>query len=272
MTGRRQAQRLAHRRLLLQQVQRPALAKKKIPVDDDRVPIQGKPVILDGVVCLLASKNYIVTGSLGLDARVTRPFLIRMDTCSGYILIWTEFFPSGWEQLQIDEGEDEHPRLGDANGKRLYIGAAIRLRLRFGNRVYQTKFYAVDRLAVPVLVATAFMNKHVDAIRCRLQRIEFYRGAHIPIVAELEGQAHYLDLPPSPGTDDPNSSPPKTGAAKEGTPRTRETNRSSVVRLAPGVTIPPMSQRTVWVTSDARGISYLEPKHSVQFRHGIRVV
>jgi len=75
--------------------------KKKIPYIDDRAPLQNEPLVLDGVVCLLVSKNYIVTGSVGLDARAMRPLLIRMDTCSGYNLIRPEVSP---------------PRLGEIRG------------------------------------------------------------------------------------------------------------------------------------------------------------
>ena len=55
---------------------------------------------------MLVSKNYIVTGSVRLDARAMRPLLIRMDTCSGYNLTRPEFLPRGWEKFEVDEDED----------------------------------------------------------------------------------------------------------------------------------------------------------------------
>ena len=60
---------------------------------------------------------------------------------------------------------------------------ALKLRVRMGNYVYRSVFYVAERLAVPVIIGTGFMNVHVETIRCIAQQIVLARGGRLPILS-----------------------------------------------------------------------------------------
>jgi len=238
--------------------------------DDTPAMLNEEPLVLDGLVCLLTATHYIVTGSIGTHLHAMRSYSLAMDTCSGYNLIRRSCLPDGWEDYRMLD--EQLPALGDANGKRLPIDGAVSLRLRLGNTLFRAKFFVAPTLAVPVIVGTAFMNRHVEAIRCRRQVVELFRGSTIPILATGTGASPLerddADAAPSQPTEGPTGDvkPAHRGRKTDGRAST-----THVVKVARAVTVPPMSQMAIEVTSTACGLVFLEPKPSVQARHGVRI-
>jgi len=159
---------------------------------------------------------------------------------------------------------EQLPALGDAMCKRLPIEGAFSLQLRLGNTLFRAKFF--------VAPGTAFMNRHVEAIRCRRQVVELFRGSTIPILATGTGASPLerddADAAPSQPTEGPTGDvkPAHRGRKTDGRAST-----THVVKVARAVTVPPMSQMAIEVTSTACGLVFLEPKPSVQARHGVRI-
>lgn len=58
---------------------------------------------------------------------------------------------------------------------------SVWLTSRFGNTLYRVKFFIAERLAVGVIVGTAFLHLHLLAILSIEQRIWFCHG-ELPIV------------------------------------------------------------------------------------------
>jgi len=59
----------------------------------------------------------------------------------------------------------------------------ITLRLRSGGFAADNDFVVVQRLAVPVLLGTSFINHHVQALYPRRQRVRWSTDASVPILS-----------------------------------------------------------------------------------------
>lgn len=53
------------------------------------------------------------------------------------------------------------PKLNDAKDRKVALSETVWLTVRFANTLYIVRFRVADRLAVEVLIGTAFLNKHV---------------------------------------------------------------------------------------------------------------
>ena len=212
----------------------------------------------DGRACLLTSSHYIVCGSVGPHPSAMRPFHMAFDTGSGYNVIRLRDLPTGWERYRVPNAT--MPALGDANGNRLRLLGKVVLRVRFGSAMYRIAFLVAERLAVSVIIGTSFMNRHVRGIMCMDGEIRLTR-ATIPILSRHHERKPYVEAPSSAGE------PPS-----EVSPHRKEENFSCshTVKLSKPVTIPPRSQVAVPVRTEASGLVFLEPKHSVLARHNVR--
>ena len=85
-----------------------------------------------------------------------------------------------WEEKRIPLDFD--PRLGDAIGRPLRFSGIVRLLVRLGNHTFRVPFLVAERLAVGVLLGTAFHNTHIQNIKCIEQMIDFPNGETIPIL------------------------------------------------------------------------------------------
>ena len=125
--------------------------------------------------------------------------------------------------------------------------------------MYRVSFLVSERLAVSVIIGTAFMNRHVRGIMSMDGEIKLTR-ATIPILSRHHGRKTYVEEK-SPSTETPDGPPLQ--------PDADNVNRPHTVKLAKFVTIPPMSQVAVPVRTEASGLVFLEPKHSVLARHSV---
>ena len=146
------------------------------------------------------------------------------------------------------------PRLAGANSNPLKLSAFVRLAVRLRNKTFRVPFVVAEQLAAPVLLGTAFIDAHVPRIDIDAQKLDLCQGGSVAIV---DGKGE-----PSPPT------------RRQG----RHTGRADVheeapqaIRIARWVTIPAMSQARVRVTTAGKGLVFLEPKPSLQHRHGVRL-
>ena len=219
------------------------------------------PKTSKGLVCVMTTAHYSLSATVGVNARALRPTTVVIDTGAGFALIKKSRLPANWREFEVNS--TNLPRLGDANGNALQLEAMVHLTIRLGNTLYRVPFLVAERLAVDVIVRTAFMNKHVQHICCRDQVIDLYQGGTIPILAardiypeRSEGAAP--DNASGPGSD------PKV-APKAHIYQLRKRRKSSIwqthaIRLTEHVRIPPMSQAAVPVRTGARGLCFFEPK------------
>ena len=210
------------------------------------------PKVVEGVVCLMTSRIYNILGSIATEKNAYKPYTIAVDTCSGYNLVRKADLPPDWTQHVIRDAP--LPRLAGANSKPLRLTAVVRLAVRIRNTTFRVPFVVADQLAVPVLLRTAFIDAHVRSIDIEAQRLEIRHGGVVSIV-NAKGE----------------TSPP---TRRHG----RETSRGEVreesqhpIRTARRVNVPAMSQARVRVTTAGRGLVFLEPKPSLQHRHGVRL-
>jgi len=98
----------------------------------------------------------------------------------------------------------------------------ITLRLRSGGFATDVHVFVVQRLAVPVLLGTSFINRHVEALYPRRQRVRWSTDASVPILS----------------------------CAACGKRERRRSPRDATVRLAQRRLLPPRSRKAMLVTSD----------------------
>ena len=177
-----------------------------------------------------------------------------MDTGSGPSVVQESTLPKGWKTYAAQTGNI--PQLADANGNPLRITGRIKLLIQLGRKVLDAEFFVAPKLAVPVILGTSIMNSHVDAIRCRAQRIDVHDGGSIAIL--LMQNVSKLNNSSSCYVHEPNPS--------QGTDLDHQSNR---IRLAREITIPPMSQLTASVVCAGGGLSLLEAKEKLFHRQRI---
>ena len=182
------------------------------------------------------------------------------ETGSGMKIVKRDACFDGWEKLR--DRDATIPQVGDTNGRPLRILGEITLRIRYGNTTYPLPFVVADKLSLNIIIGTRFMNRYVDAIKCRKQMIRIFRGAKIPILSRTNQR-------------NANTNYESEQIRNETTERTHRDNdapfyRPHTVRLAKHVTIPPLSQMSIPVVTTAVGLVYLEPKQPVQTRHHVR--
>ena len=100
------------------------------------------------------------------------------------------------------------PTFGDANGRPVRIFGEIILLIRFGNKIFRVPFIVADKLVVEFIVGTRFMNRYVDAIECRNQKIRLNWGGTIPILSRQGARRAHEGLEDIPNdNEDTNGGP-----------------------------------------------------------------
>ena len=224
------------------------------------------PTDPDETICVLRAPQYVLAGSIGLTHKHMVMGLLTFDTGAGCNIIRANVLPYGWEDYLL--GDVPMPNLGDANGNRLNLLGAVALRMRFKNNIYKSTFFVARRLAVPAIVGTSFMNRHVDAIRPRRQVVQFYKGPTLSILAQGNSTSlPYRDDLSGIRSDDCSDVTDDEGPQK--VPKDTKDKgpiglrRSVPVKLAKFVTLRPMEQMSVKVQTPASGLVLIEPRDSL---------
>ena len=220
----------------------------------------------DALVCVMRAPQYVVSASLGFVPRHMRTAHVTLDTGAGVNLIREKLLPSDWERFRLRNVN--LPALGDANGHRLPLLGAVRLRVRFGNYVYHTVFYVANRLAVPAILGTVFLNRYVVAIRCMEQRVQFHQGPVIPILSEGNG----VQPAPSPNEVDEQFrllDADSQRAKPLQTPKPVGISSGIPIRMAQVARLKPMTHTKVRVTARRGGLLMLESREQLVVRRGI---
>ena len=218
----------------------------------DELANQSASKVVDGVICLMTSKIYNVLGSIATEDNAFKPHTIAVDTCSGYNLVRKADLPPDWTRYVIRDAP--LPRLAGANSNPLKLSAVVRLAVRLRNTTFRVPFVFADQLAVPVLLGTAFIDAHVRRIDIDARKLDRRQRGSVDIVD---------------GKEEP-SPPTRRQGRQTGRADVRE-EAPQAIRIACWVTIPAMSQTRVRVTTAGKGLVFLEPKPSLQHRHGVRL-
>ena len=200
----------------------------------------------------MTSKIYNVLGSIATEDNAFKPHTIALDTCSGYNLVRKADLPPDWKRYVIRDAP--LPRLVSANSNRLKLSAVVRLAVELRNTTFRVPFVVAVQLVVPVLLGTAIIDAHVPRIDIDVQKLDLRQGASVAII---DGKGE-----PSP--------PPRRQGHQTSRADVRE-EAPQAIRIARWVTITAMSQARVSVTTARRGLVFLEPKPSLQHRHGVRL-
>ena len=137
----------------------------------------------------------------------------------------------------------------------------IVLRVRLGSATYRVLFVIAEHLAVSVIIGTSFMNRNVKGIMC-IDQWTYLKRSKVPILAQHQGLRQLSE-----GDLQESQSP----SAQERKQRTTESNLNApnTIRLAKHVTIPPLPQVAVPVTTKASGLVFIERKNALQERHHV---
>jgi len=104
-----------------------------------------------------------------------------LDTGAGPSIIRVDALPKGWEKRL--HPRPHLPHIVDANKNPISARGMVTLRLRSGGFATDVDFVVVQRLAVPVLLGTSFINSHVEAVYPRRQRVRWSTDASVPILS-----------------------------------------------------------------------------------------
>lgn len=114
---------------------------------------------------MIYETNYVLDCSVGTNFTVQKGLHFALDTMDWCNIIRRNALPFGWQWCIDTQGEV--PLLNDANGQQFSLTEMVSLSIRFGIAHYVLKFVIEERLAVDVIIGTAFLNYYVIEIRCR---------------------------------------------------------------------------------------------------------
>ena len=207
---------------------------------------------VDGFFCLMTSKIYIILGYVATGGNAFKPHTIAVHTCARYNLVMEADVPPYWTRYVIRYAP--LPRLAGANSNPLRLTAVDRPAVRLRNTTFRIPFLVAKQLAVPVLLGTAFIYGHVRSIDFERQKHANRQGGSLAIV-DRKGE-------------------PTLPTSRHGRQTSRADARDEApqaIRIARWVTIPMMSQARVRFITAGRGLVFIEPKPSLQHRHGVRL-
>lgn len=193
-----------------------------------------------------------------------RPSRVVVDTGSGYNVIRKDALLRNWRQRVLVNAD--LPDLCDANGNPLNIRHEVQLRIRLGDAVYPVRFLIVTKLACSVLLGTQFLDKHVDAIKCR-QRVVYLTRSIVPILGVWDSRTPYQgEYPvPEPVPEEPTTPTKETRAPKKPLVAT-------CIRLCRPVRLPAYAQVKAQVITPGGGLVYIEPVQAVYQRYQVRAI
>ena len=210
---------------------------------------------------LMRSSHYAVVASIGTAPKEMIPHKTVVDTGSGYNVIRRDSLPPLWRHFRVTDVDA--PKLADANGNPLPVQYTVRLRIRFGNALYTVDFHVVDRLTVPVLIGTQFLDAHCEAIRCRKRLFQLTR-ATVPIIGYGDARQQYSDArTEAEGRQYLNK--------KMSRPDRDDSRTLTQLKLARALEIPAYTQAKATVSTKMDGLVLIEPKNSLHDRYRIRV-
>jgi len=110
--------------------------------------------------------QYTITAALGFEEARMLLMTPTLDTGARPLIIRVDALPKGWERLR--HPRPHFPHIVDASRNPISAREMITLRLRSGGFATDVDFVFVQRLAVPVLIGTSFINHHVEPLypRC----------------------------------------------------------------------------------------------------------
>lgn len=203
-------------------------------------------------------KLYTVYGSIGTATNAFKPYRIAVDTCSGYNIVRKNCLPPDWRSYEVPN--TSLPRLVGAESSPLKLTSVVGLAVRLANVTNRLPFIVADALAVDVVLGTSFIDTHVRSSNVEQQRLDL-RLVGGAAIDESKGVA----------MEDQSKDPPRKKAFR----RTKNDNGRETDaqprRLAKWATIPAMLQLAVRVTTKGSGLVFIEPKSSLQHRHGVRL-
>jgi len=193
-------------------------------------------------------RQYPIPAALGFDEARIRLMPSTLDTGAGPSIIRVDSLPKGWKKRL--HPRPHLPHIVDANKNPISARAMITLRLRSGGFATDVEFFVVQRLAVPVLLCTSFINRNVEALYPRRQRVRWSTDASVPILS----------------------------CTVCGKRECRRSPRHATVRLAQRRVLPPRSRTAMLVTADLAGQVLVTPynrpnkRHRCQTARGLAVV
>jgi len=145
------------------------------------VPSPQGPKIRVHRVLAPVYRQYTIPAALGFDEARMGMMTPTLDTGAGPSIIRVDALPKGWEKRL--HPRPHLPHIVDANKNPISARGMVTLRLRSGGFATDVDFVVVQRLAVPVLLGTSFINSHVEAVYPRRQRVRWSTDASVPILS-----------------------------------------------------------------------------------------
>ena len=111
---------------------------------------------------LLRTDHYKVIVLIGCHRMVMHSVEAVLDTGAGPNLVRESMLPSDWRRYASSAAK--HPRIRDANNRRLNVECVVSLHLNIGGQRLRQSFLFCKELAVPAILGCAFIRRFVEAI------------------------------------------------------------------------------------------------------------
>ena len=210
-------------------------------------------------VNLMKSDHFKVICLVGATRVLMHTILAVLDTGSGPNLVRESLLPKDWRSFAIKQ--DSYPSIRDANGRRLQVEGVATLHVDIGDVSHRVRFLVVKNLAVKAILGCAFIKRYVQGIFPQQDRLILRDGGSVAIVTARKSKL---------ATVSANVRDADSPLRKKVAP-----TRRRKVRLTQAVTVPPLSEAIVCVSTTMTGLHRVEPvpdlmrKHKMTIPHGV---
>ena len=140
-----------------------------------------------GTIALFKKRNYKVVVRVGTSETDAKEVTAILDTGAGPNLASKELLERSWLP-RIRPTTD--PGLTAATRQRIHVDGKILLTVRLGDLTARVYFGIVERLAVPLLLGTSFIDRFIDGVFPRTRQVVPIHSRPVAIVR--------APLPPTP--------------------------------------------------------------------------
>ena len=151
-----------------------------------------------------AFKHYEIAATVGPNLRFMRSCRPVLDTGAGINLVRPNLLPENWKTFA--EELPSSPSIKDANSNRLEVRYAIHLFVDTGGVKVFERFFVADRLSVPCILGTEFIERCIEGILPRRRMVVWSKRLSTsvpdqrptPVLACLangQWERHWVDRP-----------------------------------------------------------------------------
>ena len=204
----------------------------------------------------MKTDHFKVMTLMGTSKTLMHSVLAILDTGAGPNMVRESFLPKDWRRFLV-KTDSPYPVIRDANNRQLKVEGVVVLFVDVGGVSFRVRFLVCKNLAVKAILGCAFIRRYVQGIFPQEDKVILRDGGSVAILANQKSICAAVS------SAEPSAERPRRKKIRPGKRRD--------IRLSQTVTVPPLSEAIVRVTTPTKGIHLVEPIPNLMRRHKMTI-